>query len=402
MKLFKLNNDAAMKDNFANLHLKSTIGELDLFESIVNSENNLTHVTSTLLEHPNQPGEIIVDGNKNSRRLLGVISRKSFFECLTKPFYAELFSNRPLSAFLEVVGKMSYITLPSTMQITSAVATALEQSKDLFETGILVEFDKGVYKLLDTYQLVLAYSHINSLALNALKEASDFKTELLSIAAHDLKNPLNTIIGLTKVLQSELESGKEEILDIIDNISATAKHMHNLIIELLNSTVIEAGRIQLRKQLIDLSELVSAIVYQNQTLAQGKSQTLEFFYDHDAEFLIEGDTLKIRESIENLISNAIKYSKMDSAIIVNLYKNCSKVRFSVKDQGPGLTEEDMSKLFGKFQRLSALPTGGESSTGLGLYIAKQIIELHDGRIWAESPPGYGSEFFIELPTVELD
>ena len=114
--------------------------------------------------------------------------------------------------------------------------------------------------------------------------------------------------------------------------------------------------------------------------------------------MIEADRERLREVIDNLVSNAIKYSPLDKPIWVTVEPVGDEVHFSVRDLGPGLTETDKQKVFGKFQRLSAVPTGEESSTGLGLSIVKQIVELHGGRVWVESEAGQGATFTVALRT----
>ena len=119
------------------------------------------------------------------------------------------------------------------------------------------------------------------------------------------------------------------------------------------------------------------------------------------EYFVMADKLRINEVIDNLISNAIKFSPIGETIEIGLEKyddnyGNGKLKFSVKDNGPGLTDNDKKKIFGKFERLSAQPTAGESSSGLGLSIVKQLVELHDGRIWVDSIHGQGAEFIIEL------
>ena len=103
--------------------------------------------------------------------------------------------------------------------------------------------------------------------------------------------------------------------------------------------------------------------------------------------------------VDNLIGNAVKYSPFDKRIWVRLTQHAGRVRLAVRDEGPGLTDEDQQRLFGMFQKLSARPTNDEPSSGLGLSIVKQIIEMHGGEVWAESPPDEGSTFIVELPTV---
>ncbi len=391
-----MDNEVDILDNMLNtLHLNSTIGELPLFDAVADVEDSVTDIKQILKSNKALPGVIIYESGKT----LCIIPKRAFFETLSRPYSLELFSNRAIRFLVEILEPNHSLVLPASMLITDAVKLALERPKSLFDDPIIVDFDKGRAKILDTYTLILAQSTLNQITMRALKEANDLKTEMLSIAAHDLKNPLGTIIGLSKISSGLAQD--EDVCEMCCQINDTAQHMLNLIIELLNSSVIESGRMQLRKQIFDLEEIVSAIVYQNKTAAEAKNQLLEYSFAENCEFTVDGDALKLREAIENLASNAIKYSPQGGKISVRIDRQGDNVVFKVTDSGPGLSEEDMAQLFGKFQRLSAQPTGGESSTGLGLYIAKQIIDLHCGRIYAESTLGEGCTFFIELPFLDL-
>jgi signal transduction histidine kinase len=115
---------------------------------------------------------------------------------------------------------------------------------------------------------------------------------------------------------------------------------------------------------------------------------------------VKGDLEWLEVIFDNLVSNALKFSAGKTAIAIAVRCLEKTVRVAVMDNGPGLTPEDKKKIFGKFQRLSARPTGGESSTGLGLSIAEQLVRRHGGRIWAESEIGLGSTFYVELPRME--
>ena len=382
-----------------NLHIKSTLAELNLIDTKFDISAKVVDIRKQLHHHPEIPGVLIFD----KKNLVTLISRHSFFEHFSKPFVSEIFSKRNIQYYLESFDSLSSVlVLPSNIEIIKALQTKLNTPNHKLEHPIVVKFDNGEYRILDSYQLILAQSYISSLAINGLKEANDLKSDMLNIAAHDLKNPLNVIIGYTKILEGVLIDEDADVKEIVSTIKSSSEHMLELILELLNSTVIESGKIQLKRQIFDLSELVSAIVYQNKHLAEKKDQILQFNKSWDEYFYINGDTLKIRESIENLINNAIKYSPFNSIITVAINRISEFVQFKVTDQGPGMNEDDLSKIFGKFQRLSAQPTAGENSTGLGLYIAKQIIDLHDGKIWVESQVGMGSTFFIELPFSEIE
>lgn len=252
------------------------------------------------------------------------------------------------------------------------------------------------------------------------EEANRIKTELLAIAAHDLKNPLQSISGFAELSRENLQSLKAELSSALQarvtlvesflmRIYSSSQRMGELIKNLLETAVLEANKITLNKDYADLSSLVNLVVSDFEVQAQRKQQRLEVQTGPDCKAQI--DTSRIREVIENLITNAIKYSPEGKTIRIRCKRQDStnamhaaqpSILIAVQDEGQGLTEDDKGKLFKKFQRLSARPTGGESSTGLGLWICKQIVELHGGRIWAESAgKNMGTTVFVELPAAPV-
>ncbi|MCS7012876.1 MAG: tetratricopeptide repeat-containing sensor histidine kinase [Chloroherpetonaceae bacterium] len=250
------------------------------------------------------------------------------------------------------------------------------------------------------------------------EEASRIKTELLSIAAHDLKNPLQSVVGFAELASEELSqlSCSTEFVRLnavalfLQRIHSSAQRMSELISHLLQTAALESGQIRLNRRLTNLSELLSLTISDAEVQARRKSQTIHTCIQPNC--FAEVDASWIREVFENLLSNAIKYSEVGQRITVECYKtdNASQpalgnsvqgeaaIVIAVKDEGQGFSEEDKEKVFGKFQRLSARPTGGESSTGLGLAIVKQLVELHSGEVWVESEgKGRGAAFFVKLP-----
>jgi len=227
----------------------------------------------------------------------------------------------------------------------------------------------------------------------ALFEANELKTNLLHLAAHDLKNPLNGIFGFSEEIRDSIDD-RESVLEMINWISMSAEQMLNVITDLLKSGTIEMGELELKMELVDLSELILAVVQANRPQAERKYQTIECKIGDDC--MVMGDRNRLRDAFDNLISNAVKYSEYHKKILVTLERFDAKVLFKATDEGPGISGEEMDKLFLKCQRLSPRPTGGESSTGMGLSITKDLIEHHGGRIWAESELGKGSTFFVEL------
>lgn len=228
-----------------------------------------------------------------------------------------------------------------------------------------------------------------------LRDASELKSQLLRIAAHDLKNPLNNIREFANLIREEIDT-ESEVGEMLGLIQSSSNKMLELISQILESEALESGQLEINRAPVDLAELAQSVVEENQRQAARKGQEIVFEATRKDEHLVLGSEEWLLEAMENLVSNAIKYSPTDEKIWVTVRRAEAHIEFEVRDQGPGLSEDDMELLFQKFQRLSAKPTGGESSTGLGLSIVKQIVEMHEGTVRVESELGAGSAFIIQL------
>ncbi|WP_398466108.1 DUF3369 domain-containing protein [Tardiphaga sp.] len=232
-----------------------------------------------------------------------------------------------------------------------------------------------------------------------LQRANGFKNEILGTVAHDLKNPLGVILGRTEMLTELIAAGsaKEGIATQIDHIRDATKRLTSMVDHLISDAMADAFDITIRREPVDLSALVSEVAEANRPSAVNKQQQIAVSTPGHSD-LTMCDADRIREAIDNLISNAIKYSPIGGKIDIRVAGDADQVRISVSDEGAGLSPEDLDRLFGRFQRLSAKPTGGESSTGLGLSIVKRIIDMHGGEVTADSAgPGQGASFVILLP-----
>jgi len=235
-----------------------------------------------------------------------------------------------------------------------------------------------------------------------LQRANGFKNEILGTVAHDLKNPLGVILGRTEMLKELISTGASEagVVAQVDHIRDATKRLTTMVDHLISDAMADAFDITIRREPVDVAALVKEVAEANQPLAVNKQQAISVVAPSNIVTMC--DTDRIREAIDNLISNAIKYSPIGGKIGVDVTHEAGDTIVRVSDEGAGLSPEDLGRLFGRFQRLSAKPTAGESSTGLGLSIVKRIIDMHGGEVTADSEgPGKGSTFTITLPATEL-
>jgi signal transduction histidine kinase len=244
----------------------------------------------------------------------------------------------------------------------------------------------------------------------------------MRIAAHDLKNPLTGIRGLAEFLATDASNlPTEEIALVSNRVAETADRMFQLVKSLLDVNAIEDGSIVMHTANFNVALILETAVQNYVEAAKAKnmrliltttaqSESLE--QSIEAEFMAFADAQLTAQVIDNLVSNAVKYSPMGKSVVVRLFreslensgmaKRTSKyIRLEVQDEGQGLTEQDKTLLFGKFTKLSARPTAGEDSTGLGLSIVKQLVEMMYGQVWCESEYGQGATFIVRLPVAEI-
>jgi signal transduction histidine kinase len=223
------------------------------------------------------------------------------------------------------------------------------------------------------------------------------KNVLLGMAAHDLRNPLGVMRNFASFLLDEHTDEFDEMCEeIITIVRDTSQHMLLMVEDLLDVSVIESGKLRLRFAPTDMVQLAHHSVHVHQHLAESKDIKIVFL-THGEIPLVLLDRSKISQVVDNLLSNAIKYSEPGSLIRVELERGNDNLILAVQDQGLGIREEEMKLLFKPFAKISARPTGSESSTGLGLAIVKRILEAHGGHIRVQSEHGKGSRFEAFLP-----
>ncbi len=230
-----------------------------------------------------------------------------------------------------------------------------------------------------------------------LTEINREKNDFLGIAAHDLRDPLVNIKMLAELLHSKFDSlSKEQIQELANDTITVADKMFELIEQLLDVNRIEQGLASVNFASGELCECLRQSVTNFQHKARLKGIALQCQVP-DAQVLVNTDTKLLRRILDNLLSNAIKFAPINSCVLAALKVEANAATLFVQDEGPGLTAEDHKRLFTKFARLSARPTGKEHSIGLGLAIVKKIASLVGAKVWCESEEGKGATFFVQLP-----
>jgi signal transduction histidine kinase len=241
-----------------------------------------------------------------------------------------------------------------------------------------------------------------------LKEADRLKNEFVATISHELRTPLNSIIGFTKLILNEIDGPLNELQRTdLTAIYTSSQHLLSLVNDVLDFSKIAAGKMELHKEMLDFREIVVGVM----------STTLALVGDKDIELIEEveenlptvyADRVRIRQVILNLMSNAVKFTE-EGSITLRVKRITEEVRLdgqrrtmpfilcSVTDTGMGVAEKDIPIVFEEFRQLDGSTARQAEGTGLGLPISKRLVEMHGGRLWAESKVGVGSTFSFTLP-----
>jgi signal transduction histidine kinase len=240
-----------------------------------------------------------------------------------------------------------------------------------------------------------AFDNINNLN-SELKELNATKDRFFSIIAHDLKGPISNLKQLSEILQKEIETiSKEDLIDFIESMAISSKATMVLLENLLEWSRIQLGRIEFDPESIELKMLSSQIVSLLSTSAQNKK--IELVENVPFSAMVIGDPNMLNTVIRNLVSNAIKFTPEGGKIEINYEEDEDFCTVSIIDNGVGISEENLNKLFKIDQSITTRGTSNEKGTGLGLILCKEFIEKHGGKIWVESVEGKGTTFKFNLP-----
>lgn len=230
-------------------------------------------------------------------------------------------------------------------------------------------------------------------AIEELQSVQVMRNRFFNVASHDLKNPINNIRMAQFLLHNMVDNDATAQL-LLENIDIAVTTMEEIVSEFLDSAALQGQPLDFNYACVDVEELLWNVMMQYNFAAHKKNIALRL---GDADGKVRADSRRLLQVLSNLVSNAIKYSPLNKPVWMSATVQENYVRISVRDYGPGIPADERDKLFSEFGKLSTRPTGGENSTGLGLWIVKQLVTMQSGRVGVEFPAEGGSHFWVEMP-----
>jgi signal transduction histidine kinase len=256
-----------------------------------------------------------------------------------------------------------------------------------------------------TYELYEELARLNNELVTAQRELArtvgqlqrlnDYKDELLGMAAHDLRNPLNANAAFITFLLEDAETMNDDNLILLQRLRTNSNYMLKLVESVLDFSAIQSGHVRLQKEDTRIDELARGVVETMRIIADAKHVEVRYIASHDLP-VMRIDRVKMTQALQNLVSNAVQYSPSDSVVELRANATGGGVTLEVEDHGPGIPAEEIPELFKPFTRLSTATVSRQRSVGLGLAITKRMIEAHGGTIDVRSEVGRGSTFVVQL------
>ncbi len=307
---------------------------------------------------------------------------------------ANFFMGIPAEALDKIQGAVGIKTIVAIPIITKGRKVGV---LDIFINKPKVEIDEEELDILKTMANEIGIVLVNSELFKKVSELSAYKTEMMSIVAHQLKNPLVVVKGYSSLVEDGTVKGMKMYKEVFKKIKSSANKLIGTLNNILDLHHIEEGKMHYEFQKLDLNKVLKEMVEDFQILANQKNLKLTF-EPAKGDVFVSGDPYKLTQVFQNLIDNSLKYTEQGWTK-VGVEEKDGSVLVVISDTGRGFTQELGNKLFQKFSR------GVEDTlilgTGLGLYICKEIIDAHNGKIWAESPgEGKGARFYVSLSAIK--
>ncbi|MEO9801643.1 MAG: ATP-binding protein [Reichenbachiella sp.] len=355
------------------------------FSQFLADQNYKAQIDGIIAKYLGEELYLFIDGSYDREQLSTYILTKE------KEIQLELIKNANLKFQKEKTYKrILVIGISLTLIFLFCIIYFFQKNKK--KTELIIEQKNQI----ESHEIDIKQKNEQLMNRNAqLLALNEDKNNLVSILAHDLRSPLSNIQGLSGLLKDSQSSPGASDNGYLEKISEAANQMNQMIIKILDVGSLERNQNSILNEKINVNQIVLDLVTRYQPQATNKTISIEVeLPDHILH--LETDHMLLFLILENLLSNAVKFSPSGSTITLEALEKNEQINISVTDQGPGFTEEDKALIFNRFQKLSARPTGDETSTGLGLSIVKKYVTDLGGELWLESEKGKGTTFFVSL------
>jgi signal transduction histidine kinase len=373
---------------------RTCLGDLSLTDFFVTDSESCESIEKLFKNNPTEKGVVVVDEH---HKMVAAIARYSFVTLLSSAFGRELFLKKNIGKVCRKNPEICiHLYLEEDTAIHSAITKAIDRPIEQRYDPIVVLRRINVPALIDIETLLWVHLRETEYLNKQLSKANRDKNEMLGIASHDLKNPLGVIstmaeMMLTDQLDAELQK------EFLTKIGQNSKKMLNIIASFIDASRVEGQLFVPVLKPFKLDNFLKELIDSHRIAANAKEQTFIIQCENFGEIEITSDQNHVQSVMDNLLSNAVKYTPRQGGIKVKVWIEGKRFIFEVKDSGPGISPDDQKKMFKKFTRLSAQPTGGESSTGLGLFTVRKICSGLGAQVSVASQLGVGSTFRFELP-----
>ncbi len=366
--------------------LQHRFEDLERFRYLLNKTNDAIFVME-------KPSGRILDANDSAGSCLGYSNRefleKNMYELTDKNAHSEirrlLEGNEGSSVF------ETFFRCKNGQRVAFEIAMHTTKSSQAAAIARNIQERRKSELALRRYSRKLAHSNENlEAAYKQLKKIDDMKSEFISLASHELRTPITSVLGFAQtLLASDMHLTEDERNTYLQIIVKEAFRLKELVNDLLDLSRIELGRTKINRESVNLYELIKETL---QDLNTDKDKIVRVNSDKAGKEPLLCDRDKIRRVVVNIVENALRFS---SEVTVSISAGQHERLVRIDDNGPGIPQKHLKKVFEKFYRITEDKTPGGGS-GLGLAIAKEIVELHGGRIWAQSSPGKGASFFFTI------
>jgi len=325
---------------------------------------------------------------------------------LSQQYGYSLFGNKPIIQLAE----RRPLLVDEYAQVSDIVGRVLARDRErVFDDIIVVDPEGRCRGLINVHELLLEHHAAFGMAVarqqlseeraEELERIARMKSQFIAQASHELRAPVNVLVGIVEILQSRLESD-EEGLRLLRVAMSTGMNLRSLINNILNLSKLEAGRLEIWPERVDLAPMMKNLAAETEILLGNKANDVAVRVQVAASAgALYTDEVKLRQVILNLLSNAAKFTNR-GYIDITVQSAAAGVRIEVADTGPGIPEHELARIFQPFEQVGEVKSKRVEGSGLGLAITRHLVELLGGRLDAESSPGTGSLFWIELPNLQ--